>query len=428
MAGADLAVIATYLKDKYGPAIVNQLPDDTPIRSEFHSDKTQSWYGNEVTYPIRVNRSRAVIATSEGGKLPTANAQKHEKVHIPLRFMHARTQFSGQALKLSESNEGAWARVMSLEMDQIVQDLAMQCEFYYAGWGTGIRAFVNTDPVASTTITVDSPMGIAGALHGNRFLNEDERIAFVSPTGTIRAGGTRKITEVNPDGTTITIDAAPDASVADNDLIVKAYGDDASITIDNTEYMKAPMGLLGMLDDATYVSNFHGISRDQHVIFRTPVISAVGALSLDVLQRGFDLSSQLGNAKISALWCHHSVRRAYLALLEADRRYTGGDLKSPDGGTKAVKGEDITYGTVPVKVAWAFPYGFLVGVDKRHMVRYVNTEGEWMSEDGAVLSRVQDEDAYEATFRVFENAHYERPNAGIRWDGINATAIVAHVM
>ena len=428
MAGADLAIIATYLKDKYGPAIINQLPDETPIRSEFNADKSQSWYGNEVTYPIRVNRSRAVIATAEGGKLPTANAQKHEKVHIPLRFIHARVQFTGQSIKLSESNEGAWARVMSLEMDQIVQDLAMQCEFYYCGWGTGVRAFVNGDPTTTTTITLDSPMGVAGATHGNRFLNEDERIAFVSPAGTLRAGGTRKITAVNPDGTTVTIDAAANGEVADNDYVVKAYGDDASLTIDNTEYQKAPMGLLGMLDDATYVSNFHGISRDNYVVFRTPVISSVGALSLDILQRGFDLSSQLGNAKISALWCHHSVRRAYLALLEADRRYTGSDLKNPDGGTKAVKGEDITYGTIPVKTAWSFPYGTMVGIDKRHMVRYVNTEGEWMNEDGSTLFRVRDEDAYEATFRVFENAHYERPNAGCRWDGINATAVVAHVM
>lgn len=428
MAGADLAVIATYLKDKYGPAIINQLPDETPIRSEFQSDKSQSWYGNEVTYPIRVNRSRAVLATAEGGKLPTANAQKHEKVHIPLRFIHARVQFTGQAIKLSESNEGAWARVMSLEMDQIVQDLAMQCEFYYCGYGTGVRALAQGNPGADISMELDAPMGVAGATHGNRFLNEDERVGFVSPGGTIRAGGSRKLVAVNPDGTDITFDAVLDASVADNDFVVKAYGDDASLTIDNTEYMKPPMGLLGMLDDGTYVSNLHGISRDTYQIYRTPVISSVGALSLDILQRGFDLASQIGNAKISALWCHHSVRRAYLALLESDRRYTGADLKSPDGGTKAVKGEDITYGTVPVKTAWAFPYGTMVGIDKRQMVRYVNTEGEWMSEDGSTLSRVADEDAYEASFRVFENAHYERPNAGCRWDGINATAVVVHVM
>lgn len=428
MAGADLATIATFLKDKYGPAIVNQLPDETPLREEFNSDKSQSWYGNEVTYPARVNRSRAVLATAEGGNLPTAGAQKHEKVHIPLSFVHARVQFTGQSIKLSESNEGAWARVMSLEMDQIVQDLAMQFEFYYFGYGQGVRCLAYGDPGTGLSFAVDSPMNVAGALHGNRFLNEGERIVWISPTGALRTGGTRKITAVSPDGTTIYVDAAIETTTSDNDYIVKAYGDDASITIDNTEYMHPPMGLLGHLDDGTYVTNYHGISRDTYVIYRTPVIASVGALSLDVIQRGLDLAAQLGNAKINAFWTHYSVRRAYLALLESDRRYMGADLKSPDGGTKAATQQDVTYGTIPVKCAPFAPYSIMFAVDKRHMVRYINTEGEWMNEDGSVLFRVRDQDAFEATFRVFENTHYERPNAGCRWDGINATAIVAHVM
>ena len=425
---ADLTQIATYLKDKFGPSIINQLPDETPIRSSFYADKSQTWAGNEVTYPVKVNRSRAVYAGADGGALPTASNQKHEKVHIPLKFIWGRVQFSGPAIKLSESNEAAFGRVMSIEMDGLVEDLGLTCEFFYSHFGVGTRALCNGNPDTGTVLTLDSPGGVAGETHGNRFLNEGDNIVAISPQGVLRAGGTRLINAIAADGTTVTVSAAMDTAWADNDLIVKAYGADASIAISNTEYMHAVMGLLGMVDDGTYVSNFHGISRDSYQIFRSPIISNVGALSLDAMQRPFDLTSQLGNAKISEMWAHHSTRRAYLKLLEADRRYTGGDLRSPDGGTKAVKGGDITYGDVPMKTAAYFPYGTITGVDNRHKVRYVNTEWEWIDEDGSTLSRVSNQDAFEASGRLFENAHYERPNAAFRMDSVNATVVVAHVM
>jgi hypothetical protein len=271
-------------------------------------------------------------------------------------------------------------------------------------------------------------MGVAGATHGNRYLNVGDFVAVVSPLGVLRAGGSRRISDINAAGTTATINAAADASYADDDFVVKAYGADAALTLENTEYQHPPMGLLGLVDDATYVATFHGISRGTYPIMRSPVIPAVGGLSLDVLQRAFDLSEQLGSAKISSMWCHHSVRRAYLALLEADRRYIGTNLMNPDGGTKAVKGKDIGFGDVPVKVAAMAPYGILWGLDKRFLVRYVNTEGEWMNEDGSILSRVNGVDAFEGTYRLFENNHNDRPNASFRLDGINATITVAHIV
>lgn len=425
---AELANVEQYLKTKFGPAIIKQLQNETPIRQEFLADKSQTWTGSEVSYPVHVNRNRGVMATAENGSLPTAGNQVLEKWHIPLRFIHGRVQFTGQALKLSESSQGAWARTMTMEMEGLVDDLRQQCEFYYCGTGNGVRALLNGDPGTGLTYTLDSPGGVSGTTHGNRYLNVGDYVSIVSPLGVLRAGGTRLITAINAAGTTATIAAAADAACADNDYVVKAYGSDATITIQNTEYQHPPMGMLGLIDDGTYVDTFHGINRSAYPIMRSAVIPTVGGLSLDILQRGFDLAEQLGSAKISALWCHHSVRRAYLALLEADRRYLGSDLMSPDGGTKAVKGKDVGFGAVPVKCAAQFPYATLIGLDKRYLVRYVNTEGEWMNEDGNILSRVSGYDAFEGTYRLFENNHNDRPNASFRLDGITASVTVAHIV
>jgi len=428
MAGADLSTVADYLKTKFGPSIVTQLNDETKIRSRFFADTGQDWVGDEVSYPVHVDRNRGVMATTEGGNLPTAGQQKLVKYHIPLRYVHGRVQFTGQAIKHSRSNVGAWARTMTLEMERLVDDLRMQFEFYYLGCGTGVRALINVDPGTSTTITVDSPGNVAGATHGNRFINPGDYVAFISPLGALRSGGTRLVSAVSSDGTSFTITAACNSTVADNDFVVKAYGSDASLTIDNTEYMHPPMGLLGMLDDGTYVSNWHGISRDTYPIMRTPVIAQTGAVSYDIIQRGLDLAEQVGAAQINELWMHHSVRRAFLQLQYADRRYTGGDLRSPDLGTKAAKQGTITYGGISLETATMCPYGTIFGPDTRQMIRYVNTPGEWMDDDGNVLSRVSGLDAFEGTYRVFENAHYERPNAGARWDNVDATVVIAHII
>jgi hypothetical protein len=426
---ADLSTVNDYLKTKFGPAIVSQLNDETALRSRFFVDSGQDWVGSEVTYPVHVNRNRGVMATTENGNLPTAGAQKLEKVHIPLRYVHGRVQFTGQAIKQSKSNPGAWARTMTLEMDRLVEDLYQQFEFYYFGYGSGVRCLLSDDPGTTTDIDVDAPLNVAGATHGNRYLNVGDYVVAISPLGVLRAGGTRLITAVNADGTDFTINAAADTDWQDNDFIVKAYGNDASIAIENTEFNHAPMGILGMLDDGTFISNFHGISRDTYPIFRTPVLSAVGGLSLDIIQRGLDVADQVGAAKITELWMHQSVRRAYLNLLNADRRYIGADLMNPDGGTKVAKQGKLAYGgSITIEPATQCPYGTIFGIDPRQMVRYVNTPGEWMDEDGSILSRVSGVDAFEGTYRCYENGHYERPNAGCRWDGVNATVVVAHII
>jgi len=125
------------------------------------------------------------------------------------------------------------------------------------------------------------------------------------------------------------------------------------------------------------------------------------------------------------MFCHHSVRREYLKLLQSDRRYMGADLRTPDGGTRRAavgKGAgDITYGDRPMKTAKHCPYGTLFGFLKGSIVRYIHVRGEWADEDGAILQRVIGFDMFEAYYRIFDELHTDRPNDGFRLDGITAT-------
>jgi hypothetical protein len=257
-------------------------------------------------------------------------------------------------------------------------------------------------------------------------------VAINPASGLLRAGGTREITDIAPGGTTVTVAAAIDSSWADNDYIVKAYGTDASISITNTEWQHAQHGALAHYDNGTYVNTYFNLSRTQFPVLQSTVISSVGSLSADVIQRGIDVATQVGSAKIKSHWVHMDTRRAYLTIMENDRRYTGGELMSPDSGTRAAKGgynDGITFGGVPIKTDPHVPYGMWFGCDPRSNVRYVMNEGSWIDDDGNVLVRSTTAvDTFNATYRIFDNFACLRPNQSFRLEGITTSFVIAHII
>ena len=138
----------------------------------------------------------------------------------------------------------------------------------------------------------------------------------------------------------------------------------------------------------TYVATLHGVNRTQYPIYASTVIGSVTALSSDVIMRGIDLAEQRGGGNINLLAMHHSVRRAYIALTDTSRRYTAGDLSSPDAGTDAARGRNLTFGGIELEVDKYANYGTMYGLDTSTLVRFVEVPGEWINEDGAILRPV----------------------------------------
>src|SRR5262249_51075347 len=126
-----------------------------------------------------------------------------------------------------------------------------------------------------------------------------------------------------------------------------------------------------------------------------------------------------------------SVRRAYVNMMDADRRYTAGDLSKPDAGTAAAKQGQLTFGGIPITVDKYAPYGIIFGVDRSGFKRWTLKTGEWANEDGAVLTRVgtgsSASDTFEAFYRIWDNFSNDYPNRLFRLDGVTATVVVVQV-
>jgi hypothetical protein len=424
MAASDTTQWDPLLKDDYAPAIVNQLAEDVDILNMFEKEfKDDSWQGRKKVMPIKIGRNWSVGAIPSRGRLPQAGRTSYQDFEILIKNMYGRVGFDREVMLQSRNKKGSWQQVIPTEMDALTEDLAFQRNRAMWGTGSGVLALVNGAQSADTTIEVDSPGNVAGSVNGNRFLHGDavsgQYVAFLDGSDNIQGAAT--ITGWNTAGTTITVDSP--ITCDDNARIVIAQSNL------QTSYNQELAGLLAAIDDGTYMATYHGLSRTTYPILRSYVATSVGALSLDAIQQTIDANDIRVRKTVDVMACEHAVRRAYLTLLETDRRYSGADLMRPDGGTSAAKkpgGKTITYGDIPMMVSRDCPFGMLFGINKASFVRYVESEGQWADEGGAVIKWVNEYDAYTAFYYIYDNLHCQQPNANWRMEGITVNQLVAH--
>jgi len=423
--GSDLTQWDPLFKDDYGPAIQNQLNEENVIQSFMEKEVSDdSWVGRQKIVPTKIGRNWSVGSIGASGALPQAGRSSYQDFKIGMRDIYGRVGFERYVMEQSRNKKGSWAQVMPQEMDGLVEDMSFRRNVIGWGYGSGVLAKVNGTHTATTTLTVKDPLGVSGTTNPNRYLFGDSvsgmYIAVLdSSTQAIKATAT--ITAVAASGASVTTDTP--ITAADGDYIVIAQ------TPTQHSYNKEPEGLLAGIDDGTYVVTYHNLSRTLYPILKSYVATSVGALSLDAIQQPIDATNIRVGRNIDLFACEHAVRRAYLALLEADRRYTGADLSAPDGGTKAAKkptGRNITYGDIPFVVDRDAPYGMIFGINKASWVRYVEGDGQWADDEGHVLKWVSGFDQYTAFYYLLENYHCNFSNRQFRMEGISVNQLVVH--
>ena len=414
------------LKEFYEPLGQSQIENKTRILKSFGEADAPTVDGRRIVFPIHIGRNTGVMSSVEGATLPTAGRQNYIDVHIPLRKIVGRINVTKDVIDASKSNKGSFKRAMATEMDGLVRDISDYRNEVLCGYGTGVLADLAGTESSSTSWQLKDPGDFVGTVNPNRFIVPGMVIALVS-AGAVVANSAMTVTSVTESGSYDTIVVATNtASGLVNHKIVRA-ATTATTLVTDTDYLNTPMGLFGLVDDGTYVQTLHGVNRVTYPVFKSYVQSSVGALSLDAMQRAFDAAEMKGQGTISEMWCEHGVRRAYLTLLEADRRYTAEKLQKPDGGTAAVKGGDVTFGGVPFKTERDFTYGFIVGLDTDTLQRYVNVRGQWEDEDGNILFRSANAHDFTALWYMKDNFSCDRPNSNFRMDGITTTQLAIHV-
>lgn len=421
MPGSDTTQWDPLFKDDYGPAIINQLTEDNLMTRWMETEvQDDSWTGRKKVVPIMIGRNRSVGSIPARGRLPQAGRSVFENFEVPMRNTYGRVGFERNVIAQSRNKKGSWQQVIPSEMDALLESMAFHRNRVVWGYGSGVLALVNGAQTADTTIEVDSPGNVSGSLGGARFLDGDTtsgmQVSFLDSGNNVQ--GTAVITGVATNLNSITVDTP--ITCDDNAKIVIAQSNAQN------SLNQEPEGLLAGIDDGTYVGTYHELSRTTFPILNAYVTTGVGALSLDAVQQMCDAVHIKTGKMFDMFACEHAVRRAYLVLLESDRRYSGADLMRPDGGTAAAKkpgGRTITYGDIPMFVDRDAPYRMLFGINKGSWTRYVENEGQWADEEGSVLKWVNEYDEYTAFYFIQDNFHCQRPNVNARAEGIDVTQL-----
>lgn len=420
--GQLLASYDAILKEDYQGPIVEEINLKTNLLDLFTKEdaKKYEFVGREVVIPLHSQRSFGVKSAGEAEPLPQTGNQAFVDLKIPLKYTYGHIQVSAQVIKASRNDAGAFARAMEVEQKSMVNDISRLRNRQLGYFGQGTLATIAAG-TTSATQQLANPGGVTGTTNCTRFTPAGTVVAITDVTGATLRGIFTISSVAEPN---VVLSAS--TTTTTGDLVSLGSSITGSPDATFSSFNREAMGILGMADASTYVTNFQGIDRTQaaNAFFKSNVTTAVGALSPDVLNRAIDNAEEISGQTIDRLVCHYSVRREFAKLTEADRRYNvapGKKGSNFDAGTD-YQATDPTYAGKNIKVDKDFAYGTVVGVNSTSLLWIPETEGEWADDDGNILLRLSTTDQYEARYRVFENYSTNQANALFRLDGVSATA------
>ena len=130
-----------------------------------------------------------------------------------------------------------------------------------------------------------------------------------------------------------------------------------------------------------------------------------GGLSLDLMLQAQQIMRENANGKLSLVLCGTKQWRTYGNLMAPDRRWVK-DIRKLDGGFDA-----LDFNGVPVVADFDCDDGQMYFFDESTFQILEEEPLNFMDKDGSVLSRVKDEDAYEATLVWRGNLACNNPHA-----------------
>ncbi len=428
--GADTTALSGLAKDVFEQGVSEGVNNMFPLSDEFPIEVVDWKGGLGTKWAHHHGRNNSVFSAAEDSAYPVAGVQKHSQGRIDMRKKIGRIRMTEEVMADLVSTEASFRNGMTDEKTRIIDDIARQEEFDLGQDGRGVAALIDeASPNGNTTLLLDAPGNIPGDNFGNRFIDVGDFIGAVNPANGALRATIVKVTALSADGTSVTTDAVPGSTWAEDDYIVKAANGSVTDILD-TSFEKSFWGLPALVDDGTNRDNYFGILRSQTESLKSYVVGSTGALSIDLLQRGADVVYERLGGIVNVVLMHHSVRREYIKLLDADRRYAGADLKSPDGGTKAFTQGDLTVGDVAIKAIRTIGLAqvYLLDTKKAGAKRYVSEPGKFMDRDGLVWIRegtgTGARHAYEATYFTRKQYFMKMPAVNARFDLVTGQTLV----
>jgi hypothetical protein len=403
--GGVLSTINGLLRDDWVLTdIQNVVNNQTYLLSQLTSKKTT--HGRQFMFPVQFGTSQGVGARGENIVLPDPGFGEYTQAMGQVKYLYSTLYITGQSIAATRGNRAAFADALKTALrdcrDGMQQDLARQVW----GDGTGAIAKVASTVTASTTIPVTDPYGLS---YVQADLDNQEKVKLFKRNMNIFIAGSNvyaRVTGVNANGT---ITVASPVTLATGNVIYR--GDATGRTSVNNEIT----GISGLLQaTGTYL----GLPRAGFPEWQANLMqmgSGAGAgITESAMRIALDTAEQNGTAAPDVIITSYKVRRRYESLLKLQRRYTS--PMNLQGGFTALE-----FDGMPLVVDKNVPPQRMYMLRLADIHWMVMDDIQWMDEDGNILYREPDKDAYRGTLYTYRDLATTHPaNQSVIFDLIDA--------
>lgn len=391
------------LKDLYEGSIREQLNNEIPL-FKMLDETDKEWSGRRVVFPIHTTRNSGVGARAEGGTLPSAGQQGYESVVVSATYQYGRGQVSGQAVA---AGKHAFAAALASEMDGLTQDLKIDLGRQSWGTGDGRLCQIGADGASASALSVYNRYFEPGQ-PGARFINQNMLLdggSVAAPTQDFSSATVASVSRsLNPATTTDTVTisiSSVTVSQCDTYLFVRGAGG-AGIE---------SLGMQAIVDvfsegncwgsNAFYGSAIQGINRATVQAWNASVLGNSGVARIidsNLMEIAFNTIQIDTGESPDCIMGEHSVVRAFLDSVAADRRYVTGGTPSYEAGYSG-----LSYNGVRIERDRFAPYNSLLVFKRDAIKKFTLKDIGFADEDGAILSRVSNQDAWEFWVSTYYN-------------------------
>ena len=406
MAAFTLSLADNILKVRYLGPVREQLNNKKVLWARIDRDE-ESVSGKNATVPVHYKRNnQAGSGRADNGTLPTADTQDYKQAIVPMKYIYSRITVTGPTIAATRDNLGAFVRALDSEIRGCVRDMGRAANRQINSDGRDALAFWTAADDTSGT-NVDDNQGNAFVHLGNSTTTCD--LIDASDHSTVLG-----------DSIVVTLGAEGASSYAVTWTgTVSGSADTDYLTLEDT-IGKQMMGIGGIIDDGnppTLSGGLHGLAVATNAWWSAAVFGNSGTkrdLTLALMQKPLTkigVTSDFDESDVKFLLGNAYIRDKYEQLLIADRRYV--NKMELDGGFMGLE-----YSGRPFVVDSQTKRNSIFYVTPESMKIYRMSDWDWMDRDGAVLHRVADKDAYEATMFGYHDLGVSHRNANGKLEDI----------
>jgi hypothetical protein len=388
------------LKEFYLPGIRSILNNELFLLSQVETN-SEDIEGRRAVLAINTGRNQGIGARAEMGTLPDAGHQTYNEERISLKYNYGRIQLSGPVIRSMGSDRGSFTRAIQSETQGVTRDLRNDVNRQLYAGGVGTIAVLSAAAAGNTATVTNATATQMRQLQVGMWVDIG---TAANPTA---SASNRQITAVNIAAGTFVFNGAA-AAITAADIVTRTGSGGtgaAQKELTGLQAQIAATGSLWNIDPANVPS-------------WASYVDANGGTNRAVTESMFIKASQEVNVNSGEeinLWVTSAgVTRAYGNLLTSLRRfnnpvelkggYAGLDLSNINQGSTGSSTVAMVFDKdCQANTAW--------GVTTRRFQWYKMSDWEFMEEDGAVLSRVPNVDAYEGTLFLYSEFATDGRNA-----------------